>query len=71
MGTGAVAVAAPDRAQQRRGSHLWKKALLHFSLCFVMGFFTGFAPSSTSVTPAFLAPNKSPNKSRVFSKLSS
>jgi hypothetical protein len=23
------------------------------------------------VTPAFLAPNKSPNKSRVFSKLSS
>jgi hypothetical protein len=48
MGTGAVAVAAPDRAKQRRGGHLWKKALLHFSLCFVMGFFTGFAPSLTS-----------------------
>nr|CAE11882.1 beta3-glucuronyltransferase [Zea mays] len=49
MGTGAVAVAAPDRAKQRRaGGHLWKKALLHFSLCFVMGFFTGFAPSSSS-----------------------
>ncbi|KAJ1261380.1 hypothetical protein BS78_09G025500 [Paspalum vaginatum] len=50
MGTGALAVAAaPDRAKQRRGGgHLWKKALLHFSLCFVMGFFTGFAPSSSS-----------------------
>ncbi|KAF8725730.1 hypothetical protein HU200_020279 [Digitaria exilis] len=48
MGTGAMAVAAPDRAKQRRGGQLWKKALLHFSLCFVMGFFTGFAPSSSS-----------------------
>ncbi|XP_062180731.1 probable beta-1,4-xylosyltransferase GT43A isoform X2 [Phragmites australis] len=48
MGTGVVAVAAPERAKQRRGGHLWKKALLHFSLCFVMGFFTGFAPSSSS-----------------------
>ncbi|KAL6624859.1 hypothetical protein ACP70R_032180 [Stipagrostis hirtigluma subsp. patula] len=49
MGTGAMAVsAAPERAKQRRGGHLWKKALLHFSLCFVMGFFTGFAPSSSS-----------------------
>uniref|UniRef100_A0ACD5ZH49 Uncharacterized protein n=1 Tax=Avena sativa TaxID=4498 RepID=A0ACD5ZH49_AVESA len=44
--TGAV---APERLpKQRRGGHLWKKALLHFSLCFVMGFFTGFAPSSSS-----------------------
>lgn len=50
MGTGTGAGAAPDRAKQRRasaGGHLWKKALLHFSLCFVMGFFTGFAPSSS------------------------
>ncbi|KAF0924002.1 hypothetical protein E2562_008351 [Oryza meyeriana var. granulata] len=45
MGTVAV---APERPKQRRSSHLWKKALLHFSLCFVMGFFTGFAPSSSS-----------------------
>uniref|UniRef100_A0ACD5YGS8 Uncharacterized protein n=1 Tax=Avena sativa TaxID=4498 RepID=A0ACD5YGS8_AVESA len=30
------------------GSQLWKKALLHSSLCFIMGFFTGFAPSSVS-----------------------
>nr|CAI93177.1 glycosyltransferase [Saccharum officinarum] len=53
MGTGALAVAAPapDRANKQRragGAHLWKKALLHFSLCFVMGFFTGLAPSSSS-----------------------
>jgi hypothetical protein len=55
MGTGALAVAAAapaDRANKQRraggGAHLWKKALLHFSLCFVMGFFTGFAPSSSS-----------------------
>uniref|UniRef100_A0A1D1XI93 Glycosyltransferases n=1 Tax=Anthurium amnicola TaxID=1678845 RepID=A0A1D1XI93_9ARAE len=27
---------------------VWKKALFHFSLCFVMGFFIGFAPSSTT-----------------------
>lgn len=24
---------------------LWKKAIVHFSLCFVMGFFSGFAPT--------------------------
>ncbi|CAN6374249.1 unnamed protein product [Urochloa humidicola] len=35
MGTGALAVTAQDRAKQRRGGHLRKKALLHFSLCFV------------------------------------
>jgi hypothetical protein len=34
--------------KQAGGSQLWKKALLHSSLCFVMGFFTGFAPSSVS-----------------------
>ncbi|CAN6313165.1 unnamed protein product [Urochloa humidicola] len=33
---------------KKQGSQLWKKALLHSSLCFVMGFFTGFAPSSVS-----------------------
>ncbi|XP_014495723.1 probable beta-1,4-xylosyltransferase IRX9 [Vigna radiata var. radiata] len=27
---------------------LWKKAMLHFSLCFVMGFFTGLAPTGKS-----------------------
>ncbi|XP_008789055.2 beta-1,4-xylosyltransferase IRX9-like [Phoenix dactylifera] len=35
-----------DRSKKR--IQVWKKALLHFSLCFVMGFFTGFAPPSTA-----------------------
>ncbi|XP_010937800.2 beta-1,4-xylosyltransferase IRX9 [Elaeis guineensis] len=35
-----------DRCKKR--NQLWRKALLHFSLCFVMGFFTGFAPTSTA-----------------------
>ncbi|XP_074591733.1 beta-1,4-xylosyltransferase IRX9-like [Curcuma longa] len=34
-----------DRAKKR--IQLWKKALVHFALCFVMGFFTGFAPTSS------------------------
>ncbi|THU70096.1 hypothetical protein C4D60_Mb08t21460 [Musa balbisiana] len=35
-----------DRSKKR--TQLWKKALLHFALCFVTGFFTGFAPTSTA-----------------------
>ncbi|RRT56949.1 hypothetical protein B296_00037309 [Ensete ventricosum] len=35
-----------DRPRKR--IHLWKKALIHLALCFVMGFFTGFAPASTA-----------------------
>ncbi|CAL9165752.1 unnamed protein product [Musa hybrid cultivar] len=35
-----------DRSKKR--IQLWKKALVHFALCFVMGFFTGFAPHSTA-----------------------
>ncbi|CAL9775300.1 unnamed protein product [Musa acuminata subsp. burmannicoides] len=35
-----------DRSKRR--NRLWKKALLHFALCFVVGFFTGFAPPSTA-----------------------
>jgi hypothetical protein len=34
-----------ERPKQWRGGHLWKKPLLHFSLCFVMGFFTRLPPS--------------------------
>ncbi|XP_076889399.1 beta-1,4-xylosyltransferase IRX9-like [Bidens hawaiensis] len=26
--------------------HLWKKATVHFLLCFIVGFFTGFAPTN-------------------------
>ncbi|KAK8685459.1 hypothetical protein V6N13_041460 [Hibiscus sabdariffa] len=32
-----------ERSKKR--VQLWKKAIVHFSLCFVMGFFTGFAPT--------------------------
>ncbi|RZS03639.1 hypothetical protein BHM03_00033828 [Ensete ventricosum] len=35
-----------DRSKKR--TQLWKRVLLHFALCFVTGFFTGFAPTSTA-----------------------
>ncbi|KAK9158246.1 hypothetical protein Scep_004820 [Stephania cephalantha] len=35
-----------DRSKKR--VQLWKKAAFHFLVCFVMGFFTGFAPSGPS-----------------------
>lgn len=35
-----------DRSKRR--VQLWKKAIVHFLLCFVMGFFTGFAPTAKS-----------------------
>jgi hypothetical protein len=31
--------------RSKKKVQLWKKAIFHFSLCFVMGFFTGFAPT--------------------------
>ncbi|KAA8516524.1 hypothetical protein F0562_016970 [Nyssa sinensis] len=31
--------------RSKKKMQLWKKAVVHFSLCFVMGFFTGFAPT--------------------------
>ncbi|XP_062004234.1 beta-1,4-xylosyltransferase IRX9 [Rosa rugosa] len=31
--------------RSRKKVQLWKKAAVHFALCFVMGFFTGFAPT--------------------------
>ncbi|KAG2552722.1 probable glucuronosyltransferase Os03g0287800 [Panicum virgatum] len=47
MGSSADHGGAGGRGK-KQGSQLWKKALLHSCLCFVMGFFTGFAPSSVS-----------------------
>ncbi|MCD7462808.1 glycosyltransferase 43 protein [Datura stramonium] len=32
--------------RSKKKVQLWKKAIVHFLLCFVMGFFTGFAPTS-------------------------
>lgn len=42
----------------KKKTQLWKKALVHFSLCFVMGFFTGFMPSGKS-SPMFRKLNAS------------
>ncbi|KAF7804485.1 putative beta-1,4-xylosyltransferase IRX9 [Senna tora] len=38
-----------ERSKKR--IQLWKKAMIHFSLCFVMGFFTGFA-STEAASPS-------------------
>ncbi|EYU38516.1 hypothetical protein MIMGU_mgv1a009864mg [Erythranthe guttata] len=35
-----------SQERSKKNFHLWKKAILHFLICFVMGFFTGFAPIS-------------------------
>ncbi|KAJ4772750.1 Glycosyltransferase [Rhynchospora pubera] len=42
--------------RSKKKIQLWKKALVHFSLCFVMGFFTGFAPTTTHSTSHFYHP---------------
>ncbi|CAA2972371.1 probable beta-1,4-xylosyltransferase IRX9 [Olea europaea subsp. europaea] len=34
--------------RSKKKVQLWKKAIVHFSLCFIMGFFTGFAPTGKS-----------------------
>lgn len=35
-----------SQERSRKKIHIRKKAIVHFSLCFVMGFFTGFAPTN-------------------------
>ncbi|CAI0472397.1 unnamed protein product [Linum tenue] len=44
---------------------LWKKAAVHFALCFVMGFFTGFAPTGSK------APTTAATRSVILSNTSS
>ncbi|CAH8361331.1 unnamed protein product [Eruca vesicaria subsp. sativa] len=34
--------------RSKKKTQVWKKAVIHFSICFVMGFFTGFAPAGKS-----------------------
>lgn len=41
--------------RSRKKVMLWKKAMLHFSLCFVMGFFSGFAPTGKSIFHSHVA----------------
>ncbi|KAL2323282.1 hypothetical protein Fmac_027661 [Flemingia macrophylla] len=46
--------------RSRKKAMLWKKAMVRFSVCFVMGFFTGFAPTGKSIFQShFAASNKS------------
>ncbi|OWM82384.1 probable beta-1,4-xylosyltransferase IRX9 [Punica granatum] len=44
----------PERSKKR--VQLWKKAIVHFSLCFVMGFFSGFAPAASRASSSTLIP---------------
>ncbi|KAA8518792.1 hypothetical protein F0562_016434 [Nyssa sinensis] len=44
-----------DRSKKK--VQLWKKAIVHFSLCFVMGFFSGFAPTLTGKASIFSGHN--------------
>ncbi|KAM3341084.1 beta-1,4-xylosyltransferase IRX9 [Capsicum galapagoense] len=39
--------------RSKKKVQLWKKAIVHFLLCFVMGFFTGFAPTGKGNTSLF------------------
>ncbi|MFS7908702.1 putative 1,4-beta-D-xylan synthase [Helianthus anomalus] len=54
--------------------HLWKKATVHFLLCFIVGFFTGFAPANKSsfathnVVATNASPEISPQPEKVFVK---
>ncbi|KAF8396630.1 hypothetical protein HHK36_018254 [Tetracentron sinense] len=56
-----------DRSKKRL--QLWKKAAFHFLLCFVMGFFTGFAPTSRASIFSGRAASKQSVENREFSPL--
>ncbi|KAK6779601.1 hypothetical protein RDI58_021785 [Solanum bulbocastanum] len=43
--------------RSKKKVQLWKKAIFHFLLCFVMGFFTGFAPTGKGTTSMFSTRN--------------
>ncbi|KAK4342987.1 hypothetical protein RND71_038803 [Anisodus tanguticus] len=47
--------------RSKKKVQLWKKAIVHFLLCFVMGFFTGFAPTGKG-TSMFSTRNVAINK---------
>ncbi|KAJ4978684.1 hypothetical protein NE237_009464 [Protea cynaroides] len=55
-----------DRSKKR--VQLWKKAAFHFVLCFVMGFFTGFTPTSkASIFNGFVIPSNQSMKIQEIS----
>ncbi|KAI3512100.1 hypothetical protein L1887_19290 [Cichorium endivia] len=56
---------------------LWKKATVHFLLCFIVGFFTGFAPTNKSsfppthnVIPSNGSPEISPPPEKILDRIS-
>ncbi|XP_068340337.1 beta-1,4-xylosyltransferase IRX9-like [Pyrus communis] len=53
-----------ERTKKR--AQLWKKAAVHFALCFVMGFFSGFAPTGKASLSARTAAVVSSNKPQHF-----
>lgn len=60
-----------SQERSRKKLHIWKKAIVHFLLCFVMGFFTGFAPASKAWTSSShvtmsVATSDSPQPIEVF-----
>ncbi|KAL3839628.1 hypothetical protein ACJIZ3_024219 [Penstemon smallii] len=60
-----------SQERSKKKMHLWKKAIVHFLICFVMGFFTGFAPTSkASIFPSHvtisLSSIYSPQPTEVF-----
>jgi putative beta-1,4-xylosyltransferase IRX9 len=40
-----------EKASGKKKLPIWKKALIHSTICFVMGFFTGFAPTTITTDP--------------------
>lgn len=46
--------------RSKKKVQMWKKAIVHFLLCFVMGFFTGFAPSGKASIYSTFAAIKNP-----------
>ncbi|XP_054783419.1 beta-1,4-xylosyltransferase IRX9-like [Prosopis cineraria] len=52
-------MASVERSKKK--SQIWKKGMIHFSVCFAMGFFTGLAPtgkSSTFSSPSLATSNR-------------
>ncbi|GJR15256.1 probable beta-1,4-xylosyltransferase IRX9 [Tanacetum coccineum] len=58
----------------KKKTQLWKKATVHFLLCFIMGFLTGFAPtnkssfSSQNVVASNVSPEISPPHEEISDK---
>ncbi|CAN4121585.1 unnamed protein product [Withania somnifera] len=47
--------------RSKKKVQIWKKAIVHFLLCFVMGFFTGFAPTGKGTTTTSMSSTRNIN----------